>query len=149
MTFPQSTSRTRPGAFVNLLATGSLSLIIAFVLWFALMSVDLVSFYLQISRHPHQAGYHAFSLVAAYWPTACCYACVFFLGAFGAARPRWSDWPGLSAFLAYGAFLAVYLPFLDWSRGFSVDAVGLFLPLITSPLGGFVGARVFAKRPRG
>ena len=145
MISPASTNTTFANASLGLIATGSLSLGIAFALWLALLAFDGTLFFFQVSRHMHQTSYHAFSFVGSGLGIACCYSTPFFLGAFLAARPRWSFRPGLSALLAYGTFLTIYLPSLDWSRGFSSDTVSIIIPLITSPIGGLLGERLFAK----
>lgn len=130
---------------LGLLITGVLFLGIAFALWFALLAAGCVQNIFEISRHTHQSGYHSFSFFGSKLGLASLYGAVFFLSAFLVARLRWSFRPGLSTFLAYGIFLAIYLPGLPSREGSTFGIVSLYIPLITSLAGGLLGERVFAN----
>lgn len=143
-----STSTGAPHAspFRGSLVTGSLSFAIGLALWFAWLAIDTVVFFIQLSRHAHQTGHHFFSLIGSGLGMIVGYDTAFFLGAFFAARPRWSHRPALSSFFAYSVYLAIHLPSIDGSRASTFEIFLILSPLLASPLGGLVGERLFAAK---
>jgi hypothetical protein len=141
---------TYPGrqVWVGLMITGVMFLITGFAAWFMFLGVGLFLSFLEVSRHMHRVGAHTLQFFDSDFFVIVGYGAVFFFAAMGVARSRWSCRPGMAALVAYAAYLMVYIPFVDLTRGPFLDVVGLFVPLVTAPLGGLVGERIFAKDGR-
>ncbi len=131
--------------WMGLMIAGAMFLITGFAIWFIFLAVMAFLSVLEVSRHMHQAGFHLIQPVSIDWFVALGYGGAFFLAAAAVARSRWSCRPSMASFVAYAAYLMAYLPHLDWTRGSSSDSFILFVPLITAPLGGLIGERLFAK----
>jgi hypothetical protein len=119
-----------------------------FLLWFAFLTADFISVLNQAAKHAHQQGYHSTSFLHTSWGVALGYGVAFFIAALFVGRGQYRYRPALSVFVTYAVYLAIYLPTLDWNRGFSMEVVGLEIPLLTSPLGAALGRRLSAKAPK-
>jgi hypothetical protein len=131
-----------PFVLRRMLATGIVSLLGGFALWFAFLGCDAAVFTLRVSKHTRIQG-----VFASDWCVTVGYGVAFFIAAFLVARCRWSCRPAIAAPVAYAVFLAVYLPSLNWSRRDPLEAVLLAIPLITSAIGGFIGTLGKERRP--
>ena len=132
-------------ALLRLAATSITFLGLGLALWFLFLGAAAVSGFIQYSRHMHQPTHGPLSFLDTGLGVAIAYGVTFFVAAALVARLRWHYRASTSAFIAYTVFLLIYLPCLDWSRGFSPDIFSLIVPLITAPLGGLIGERLFAK----
>jgi len=131
---------------LGFLVSGVSALSLGLVLWFSLLAVDSLLVFGQVSRHMHQPAYWPFSIFGSPLSLGLVYGGVFFLAALASACLRWSCWPSMAALIAYVVYLLFYLPTLDWTRSHGSDLLTLLVPLITAPLGGLAGERLFAKR---
>jgi hypothetical protein len=130
----------------SIVVTSSAFLAIAFITWFVVLAADAAVFYAQVSRHAHDATARPTPLLGTRSANSIAYPAVFFVAALAVAR--WRRYrPGLSAFLGYAAFLAIYVPLHGWDKVVRLDFIPVVAPLVTSPLGALVAERLFPKHP--
>jgi hypothetical protein len=113
------------------LLPGVLSVLLGFGIWFAVLPLSVADTFVRGSlRHEGGGGLGE-------WAMRLAYGGAFFLSAFLIGRVFRGKAGVLSGFMAYVAFLAVYIPWLDrpgteWT---------LFAPLVALPLGAWLAVK--------
>jgi hypothetical protein len=143
-------SASSDGPVLRFFATGAASLLVSFMVWYGILAAIFVVVFIQLVRHPHAHGYGTITTSEIDWILPCIYVAVFFVVAIVFGGLRWSFRPVIAIPSVYGIFLGCYSPTLDWSRNSTIDQITdtacLFLPLITSAAGAFLGERLAEKR---
>jgi hypothetical protein len=129
----------------NFLTTGILALVYGFLIWVLPLSVSAAVILFDTPPRQNHMPWAPFGWFHSGWAVATVYGSAFFFGSIFAARSKWSQHPALAAFSSYAIFILLYLP--NWQVADS-KAWCVYAPLITAPLGGWVGTRFLRPSPR-
>jgi len=130
------TSWERVDLLFRFLLTGLKAFVLGFALWYLLLAINASIFLLEIPRHMDERVYGPFHFFRSTWGLGVIYGSTFFFATMLVARSRRSCCPALAAFIAYAVFVIISLPQPILNNS---DFGYFLLPLLTAPVGGWLG----------
>lgn len=115
-------------------ATGTYVVLLGFGIWIAVLALDALSYFMQVSGNMHDKEFRPSSVTDDERVVLFVYSVCFLASSVVVARWKKDIYAGPKGSILYIIFLAAYLPWLDWSRGSQLDLVGVFMPLVICPL---------------